>query len=102
LNQGVQLHFDIRVPSESLRIDTPVSVFISFGDSAPLVVVPKSAVVRDDSGRTTVWEHIGDERFMSRPVRTAPVNGVQIAILEGILEGARIVYKGAYALNQTR
>ena len=54
LNQGVQLRFDIRGPSESLRIDTPVSVFVSFGDSAPVVVVPKSAVVRDDSGRTTV------------------------------------------------
>lgn len=102
LNQGVQLRFDIRRPSESLRIDTPVSVFVSFGDSSPVVVVPKSAVVRDDSGRTTVWEHIGEERFVSRPVRTAPLNGVQIAILDGILEGARIVYEGAYALNQTR
>jgi len=75
LNQGVQLRFDIRGPSESLRIDTPVSVFVSFGDSAPVVVVPKSAVVRDDSGRTTVWENIGEERFVSRTVRTAPLIG---------------------------
>ncbi len=102
MNQGIPLHFDIRNHGEGLSVGTPVSVYVSAGRGEQAAILPKSALVRDDAGRTIVWEHVEGERFIPRHVLAEPLNGWQIVVRDGVADNARIVHIGADHLSQVR
>lgn len=101
-NQGIPLHFEIRDHSDGLGVGTPVAVYVDGGGGERAVVLPKGSLVRDDAGRTVVWEHVDGERFVARPVLAEPLNGHQVLVREGIQENARIVHIGAPHFAQIR
>lgn len=101
-NQGIPLHFEIRDHSEGIGVGTPVAVYVNVGGGERAVVLPKGALVRDDAGRTVVWEHVDGERFVARPVHAEPLNGQQVLVRAGIQENARIVHVGATHFSQIR
>jgi len=101
-NQGVPLHFEIQGHSQGLGVNTPVAVYVDGGGGEPALVLPKASLVRDDAGRTVVWEHVDGERFVARPVHAEPLNGQQVLVRAGLQENARIVHVGASHFSQIR
>jgi hypothetical protein len=45
---------------------------------------------------------VAPERFVSRPVRTAPVDAERVVLLSGVRPGERVVTAGAGLLSQVR
>ena len=67
---------------------TFVSVQLPIGE-APHAIVPKSAVVEDDSGSTVFV--IADKRLEQRAVHTTLALGDALAVSEGLKKGERVV-----------
>lgn len=72
-------------------------------ESAPLprVVVPSSAVVRQDD-KDHVFVEQSDGKFRLTPVKLAAEQNNQRVVLEGIQTGMRVVSEGAFHLNNQR
>lgn len=72
-------------------------------ESAPMprVVVPSSAVVREDDADHVFVEQ-GDGKFRLTPVKLAAEQNNQRVVLEGIKTGVRVVSEGAFHLNNQR
>jgi cobalt-zinc-cadmium efflux system membrane fusion protein len=72
-------------------------------ESAPVprVVVPSSAVVRQDDADHVFVEQ-SDGRFRLTPVKLAVEQNNQRVVLEGIKTGVRVVSEGAFHLNNQR
>lgn len=76
---------------------TPVAVRVYGAEGPPVVAIPVSAVV-DDRGADVVFVQIDGELYARRRVRLGPRDGAQVAVLEGVAAGERVVSRGAYAL----
>jgi biotin carboxyl carrier protein len=85
-----------------LRVGEPVTLEVAAGGPVPGVVVPRAAVLTGDSGLDTVFVKVAPERFVSRPVRTAPVDAERVVLLSGVRPGERVVTAGAGLLSQVR
>ena len=72
-------------------------------ESAPMprVVVPSSAVVRQDDADHVFVEQ-SDGKFRLTPVKLAAEQNNQRVVLEGIKTGMRVVSEGAFHLNNQR
>lgn len=72
-------------------------------ESAPIprVVVPSSAVVRQDD-RDHVFIEQSNDTFRLTPVKLAAEQNNQRVVLEGIKPGMRVVSEGAFHLNNQR
>jgi cobalt-zinc-cadmium efflux system membrane fusion protein len=66
------------------------------------VAVPVAAVVRNAANESVVWVHESAERFVSRKVRIAPLDGHSVAVTDGLSGGERVVVQGAASLSQIR
>ncbi|MFX5126566.1 efflux RND transporter periplasmic adaptor subunit, partial [Acinetobacter baumannii] len=62
----------------------------------------RAALMRAGNGENIVWLHVEPERFVSRPVRSAPFDGDQVLITGGLAAGERVVVQGAELVNQVR
>ncbi len=80
---------------QTVTIDVPVSA------TARLVVVPASAIVRDESGAPAVFVHPLPEAFVRRRVRLGATTAAGVAVLSGLSAGERVVVEGAYSLRPT-
>jgi len=67
------------------------------GDSA--IVIPVSAVLIKDGKRRVVYVEQPDGSFAAREVRTGRNRDGQVAILEGLAAGDRVVVRGALLLD---
>ena len=64
--------------------------------------MPRTSIVRGSNGQDFVYEHVAPERFMTRSVRTEPLDGDRVLIMSGIESGKRIVSQGADLLDHVR
>lgn len=100
--QALPLLFRIRPPAPTLAIGQPLTVIVRLKLPSPAVALPRDAIIMDSTGKPAVWIRDGAERFVLRPVRTAPLSGREIAVLEGVAAGERVVTQGAAALALVR
>jgi len=71
---------------------------IDVGDAAPILAVPKEAVLEAD-GKQFVYLVDGTGQYIRREVRTSQASADQVRILEGLSPGDRIVIKGAVLIK---
>ncbi|MBX3662425.1 MAG: HlyD family efflux transporter periplasmic adaptor subunit [Burkholderiales bacterium] len=64
--------------------------------------VPATALVKNPANQTTVWVKTAPERFESRAVTLAPLDGTAVAVTSGLKDGERVVTEAASLVNQIR
>jgi len=85
-----------------LRVGEPVTLEVAAGAPVAGVVVPRAAVLTGENGLASVFVKTGPERFVARPVRTAPLDAERVVLLSGVRVGERVVTTGAGLLSQVR
>ncbi|MDQ3074688.1 MAG: efflux RND transporter periplasmic adaptor subunit [Pseudomonadota bacterium] len=85
-----------------LRVGEPVTIEVSAGTPVAGVVVPRAAVQTGENGLASVFVKQAAERFVSRPVRIAPLDATRVVLLSGVRVGERVVTAGAGLLSQVR
>lgn len=78
-----------------------VAVTVPYGDAAPSVHVPESAIVRDVTGTAWVYLAVAERAYERRRVEVVNVAGSDAVLARGIVAGARIVTTGASELFGT-
>jgi hypothetical protein len=79
-----------------------VTVLATTAEAHDGIAVPRASVLRGANGQNLVWEHVAAERFVSREVRTEPLDGTRVLVQAGLEPGQRVVTQGAELLNQVR
>jgi hypothetical protein len=64
--------------------------------------VPRTALTKVGAGETAVWVHTEAERFVARRIRHQSLDAANVAILDGLHDGDRVVTIGAGLLSQVR
>jgi hypothetical protein len=59
-------------------------------------------VLKNSANQTIVWVKTAPERFESRTVTIAPLDGVNIAVTSGLEAGERVASRAATLINQIR
>lgn len=90
--------FEVKNPDNRLKIGQIVQTEIHTTQSQNMLAVPASAVIDEEIDKI-VFIQVEGESFEKRSVRTGPVYGDWVAILDGLDGGERIVTKGAYAVK---
>ena len=85
-----------------LAVNQPVKVIVQTRNAVQGVPVPAAAVVKNASNQDSVWVHTSAETFQSRSVRTTPLDGATVSVVDGLKAGDRVVTQGAALVNQVR
>ncbi len=85
-----------------LAVGQPLKVLAKTRTKLKGHAVPASAVLKNPSNQDIVWTHTSAERFEPRTIRWAALDGANVAVLDGLADGARVVVQGAALLNQVR
>jgi cobalt-zinc-cadmium efflux system membrane fusion protein len=88
--------------SVPLAVNQPVKVIVQTRKAIQGIPVPTSALVKNPSNQDIVWVHTGAEVFVPRTVRTLPLDGASVSVVEGLQPGERLVTQGTALLNQVR
>jgi biotin carboxyl carrier protein len=102
VQQAVPVHFAIQGNTTRLRAGQLVTVQATTAEVQDGIAVPRASVLRGTNGQNLVWEHVAAERFVSREVRTEPLDGARVLVQAGLEPGQRVVTQGAELLNQVR
>ncbi|GJE68826.1 efflux RND transporter periplasmic adaptor subunit [Methylorubrum podarium] len=100
-NQAVPVQFAITGSIEGVRLGQFVTVLAPTGETVAGLAVPRSGVVRTESG-AVVYEHVSAERYEPRAVRVEPLDAERVIVAGGVGAGRRIVVQGAELLDQVR
>jgi RND family efflux transporter MFP subunit len=100
--QASIVQFTIPDPPANLSVGQPLTVMAKSGTPVTGLIVPKDAVVRSANGEAVVWLSLEPERFEARPVRTRPFDATRLIIAGGLMQGDRVVIRGADLVNQIR
>jgi cobalt-zinc-cadmium efflux system membrane fusion protein len=96
----VTARMDVENPDHLIKPGMLASMLIR-GASHKRVIVPMAAVVRDEN-RDYVFVQIDAQHFQLRLVKLGAENSGVAPVLEGLLEGEKIVIDGAFHLNNER
>jgi len=101
-SQSVPVHFAVKGDTAGLRAGQFLTVLVATDESKQGLAVPRRSIVRGSNGQDFVYEHVAPELFMTRSVRTEPLDGDRVLIMSGIGSGKRIVSQGADLLDHVR
>jgi membrane fusion protein, heavy metal efflux system len=101
-NQAIPIHFKVEDDTSGLRIGQFLTVLAATDEERDGMALPRSAIVRTQSGQDVIFEHTSAERFEPRFVRVEPLDGERVLVSAGATSGARIVTQGAELLEQIR
>ena len=90
--------FEVVNRSEELSIGMQADLRLNGGTPAPVLLVPREAVL-DNEGKKIVYVLLSGEEFERRDVVLGDEYGGKVAILSGIKAGERVVTQGAYQLK---
>ncbi len=99
---AVPVRLDLVGVAPGLVAGRPVTVFLERSAAARGLVLPSAAVIRAPNGEHVVYEKLGAERFMPRPVRIEPVSADRVVVRAGVMPQARVVVRGASLIGQIR
>ncbi|MES3024750.1 MAG: HlyD family efflux transporter periplasmic adaptor subunit [Pseudomonadota bacterium] len=86
----------------ALAVGQPLKVLVQTRSRVTGVAVPAAAIVKNGANQDIVWVHEQAERFVPHTVRTAPLDGANVLVQDGVAAGARVVVQGASLLSQVR
>ncbi|MBS0506560.1 MAG: HlyD family efflux transporter periplasmic adaptor subunit [Proteobacteria bacterium] len=85
-----------------LALGQSVRVLVQTRSHVAGVRIPLAALQKSPSNQAIVWVKTAPERFVPRVVRHQPLDGVHVAVTEGLQPGERVATQGAALLNQIR
>jgi cobalt-zinc-cadmium efflux system membrane fusion protein len=85
-------------PSGKLRAEMFASVDLGATATRPTIVVP-AAALQDLDGKTVVFVESAPGTFQARTVRVGAERDGQVAVLEGLADGVRVVTAGSFLLK---
>lgn len=85
-----------------LAVGQPVRVFVHTRAFVRGFPVPSAAVMKNPSNQNIVWVKTAPERFQPRVVTVEPLDGVNVAVTQGLKVGDRVATQGATLINQVR
>ena len=97
--RAATLLFEVPNPDRLLRVGSQANVRLDADERVNVLMVPREAVLEAE-GKRFVYVLVSGEEFQRREVVVGNEYGDQIAILEGLKAGERIVTQGAYQLRQ--
>jgi len=100
--QALPLLFRIVKPDASIAVGQAVKVVVRTARGIKGEAVPLAAMVKIGAGEVVVWVHAEAERFVARKVRTQPLDAANVAVVDGLHDGDRVVTAGAGLLSQVR
>lgn len=98
VSRTVDVIYSLKDPSHSLRIGGSVQVSVPTHKIFEGITIPRSALI-DQDGQSVVYVQVDGEHFQERALRAGPRMGNQVAILDGLQEGERIVIHGAHLIR---
>ncbi len=102
-DQALPLNFRAQGAALSrLAVGQPVKVFVHTRSFVRGVPLPSSAVMRSASNQSIVWVKTAPEKFEARVVTVEPLDGVNVAVTQGLSVGDRVATQGATLINQVR
>ena len=85
-------------PEGLFRIGMFANVFLETSTAADVVALPENAIVLDN-GQPTAYVLIDGENFQKRELELGVRDNGWVEVRSGVLEGERVVTKGAYAIK---
>ncbi len=76
-------------------------VYLKSSSIPSALVIPVTSLI-EEQGNFYVYVQMEGESFQKREVKTGAGDGVNIQLLSGVLEGERVVTKGAYQIKLTQ
>lgn len=98
--QTVTVLFALQPPLPPIAVAEKITVIAELNDKLTGVAVPRAAVTRGPMGETRVWLKQSAEHYTPQRVTIAPLDGSQVAVVQGLQGGERIVVQGAALLDQ--
>ncbi len=100
--QALPLLFQITTINPTVAVGQPVKVMVRTAQGIKGAALPRSALTKVGAGDTAVWVHSEAERFVVRRIRHQSLDANNVAIVDGLHEGDRVVVEGAGLLSQVR
>ncbi|MBK7766362.1 MAG: HlyD family efflux transporter periplasmic adaptor subunit [Sulfuritalea sp.] len=100
--QALPLLFQIVTINPAVAVGQPVKVIVRTAQGIKGAAIPRSALTKVGAGETAIWVHAGAERFVVRRVRHQSLDAANVAIVDGLHDGDRVVVEGAGLLSQVR
>jgi hypothetical protein len=100
--QALPLLFQIATINPAVAVGQPVKVIVRTAQGIKGAAIPRSALTKVGAGETAIWVHAGAERFVVRRVRHQSLDAANVAIVDGLHDGDRVVVEGAGLLSQVR
>ena len=85
-----------------LALGQPVRLVVQTRSRVAGVRVPMAALQRNSSNQSIVWVKTAAEQFAPRVVGYLPLDGVSVAVTQGLAAGERVATQGAALINQVR
>jgi hypothetical protein len=100
--QALPLLFRIVSANSMVAVGQPVQVIVRTAHEVKGAAVPRAALTKVGAGEAAVWVHAGAERFVVRRVRHQSLDAGNVAVVDGLHQGDRVVVEGAGLLSQVR
>jgi multidrug efflux pump subunit AcrA (membrane-fusion protein) len=99
---AVPLQFRVVSPAPPLSVSEPLKVYAQTRQRVRGILLPRASVGKAAGGESEVWVHVSAERYTPRKVRVQPVDGANVAVVQGLHADERVVSAGAPLLTQIR
>jgi cobalt-zinc-cadmium efflux system membrane fusion protein len=97
-SRTIKLRAWVNNKDHRLKPEMFARLHIQVGESAPLLTIPREAVLEVD-GKQFVYLVEGADQFVKREVKVSTISPDQVRVLEGLTSGQRIVTKGAVLIK---
>ena len=97
-SRTIKLRAWVNNKDHRLKPEMFARLHIQVGDSIPLLMIPREAVLEVD-GKQFVYVVEGADRYVKREVKVSTISPDQVRVLEGLTSGQRIVTKGAVLIQ---
>ena len=94
----VPITYEVDNPEGRLRIGMAVTIHIDTARVEDALVAPRSAIV-DEDVRSVAFVQLAGETFEKRDLTLGIRDGDSVQVLRGLVDGDRIVDRGAYAVR---
>lgn len=98
ISRTIKLRAWVNNKDHRLKPEMFARLHVQVGESTPLLVIPREAVLVED-GKQFVYVVEGADQYVKREVKVSTISPDKVRVLEGLTSGQRIVTKGAVLIR---